>query len=94
MHPRLDAIVLVPMFPHTLSSRPIVIDGNSEIKIFVSESNDFNPLISCDGQGGQVAEPGDWIYVRKRAHPLKLLHPKPHSFYEACRSKLGWSEIL
>ncbi len=94
MHPRLDAIVLVPMFPHTLSSRPIVIDGNSEIKIFMSPTNDFNSLLNCDGQGGQVVEPGDWIYVRKRSHPLKLLHPKTHSFYEACRSKLGWSEVL
>lgn len=94
MHPRLDAIVLVPMFPHTLSSRPIVIDGNSEIKIFVSPTNDFNPLLNCDGQGGQVVESGDWLYIRKRSHPLKLLHPKTHSFYEACRSKLGWSEVL
>jgi len=94
MHPRLDAIVLVPMFPHTLSSRPIVIDGNSEIKIFVSPTNDFKPLLNCDGQGGQVVEPGDWLYIRKRSHPLKLLHPKTHSFYEACRSKLGWSEVL
>lgn len=94
MHPRLDAIVLVPMFPHTLSSRPIVIDGNSEIKIFVSPTNEFRPLLNCDGQGGVVVDPGDWIYIRKRSHPLKLLHPRNHSFYEACRSKLGWSEIL
>ena len=94
MHPRLDAIVLVPMFPHTLSSRPIVIDAKSEIKLFVSDSNDFNPLLNCDGQGGQAVQPGDWIYVRKRSHPLHLLHPKNHSFYEACRSKLGWSEVL
>ncbi|MEZ5511749.1 MAG: NAD(+) kinase [Gammaproteobacteria bacterium] len=94
MHPRLDAIVLVPMFPHTLSSRPIVIDGNSEIKIFVPPTNEFRPLLNCDGQGGVVVDPGDWIYIRKRAHPLRLLHPRNHSFYEACRSKLGWSEIL
>lgn len=94
MHPRLDAIVLVPMFPHTLSSRPIVIDGNSEIKIFVSPTNDFKPLLNCDGQGGLMVEPEDWLYIRKRSHPLKLLHPKTHSFYEACRSKLGWSEVL
>ncbi|MAA59695.1 MAG: NAD(+) kinase [Pseudomonadales bacterium] len=94
MHPRLDAIVLVPMFPHPLSSRPIVIDGNSEIKIFVSPTNDFKPLLNCDGQGGLMVEPEDWLYIRKRSHPLKLLHPKTHSFYEACRSKLGWSEVL
>lgn len=94
MHPRLDAIVIVPMFPHTLSSRPIVIDGNSEIKIYVSPTNDFRPLLSCDGQRGAVLESGDWVYIRKRSHALKLLHPSSHSFYEACRSKLGWSEVL
>lgn len=94
MHPQLDAIVLVPMFPHTLSSRPIVIDGNSEIKMLSSPKNDFTASLNCDGQQAIEVEPGDWVYVRKRSHPLKLLHPKDHSFYEACRSKLGWSEIL
>ncbi len=94
MHPRLDAIVMVPMFPHTLSSRPIVIDGNSEIKIYVSPTNEVHPLLNCDGQRGASLDPGDWIYIRKRSHPLKLLHPSSHSFYEACRSKLGWSEVL
>jgi NAD+ kinase len=94
MHPRLDAIVLVPMCPHTLTSRPLVVDGNSEIKIVVSRSNVPRMLVSCDGQGEIAILPGDVINVRKKAHKLILLHPTHHNFYEACRSKLGWSEVL
>ena len=82
------------MFPHTLSSRPIVVDGNSEIKIKVSEANECRPRMSCDGQGDMGIEPGDTLYIRKRAHKLMLIHPLQHDFYESCRSKLGWSEIL
>ena len=82
MHPRLDAIVLVPMFPHTLSSRPLVIDGNSEIKIEVSPNNECTPRMSCDGQGDLAIEPGDTLYIRKRAHKLLLIHPMQHDFYK------------
>ena len=94
MHPKLDAIVLVPMFPHTLSSRPLVIGGNDEIKIVVSKNNECNPRLTSDGQGDISIEPGDVVYVRKKAHKMKLLHPVNNSFYESCRSKLGWSEVL
>ncbi|OUR87987.1 NAD kinase [Gammaproteobacteria bacterium 42_54_T18] len=94
MHPNLDAIVLVPMFPHTLSSRPLVVGGNSEIKIVVSKNNECSPRLTSDGQGDISVEPGDVLYVRKKSHKMKLLHPLNHSFYESCRSKLGWSEVL
>ncbi len=52
MHPKLDAVVLVPMFPpHTLSSRPIVVDGKSEIKLVIGgETNETYPQVSFDGQ--------------------------------------------
>lgn len=94
MHPRIDAIVLVPMCPHTLSSRPLLVDGSSEIKLVICETNVARMLVSCDGQGDIAVEPGDVISIRKKAHKLHLLHPTHHSFYEACRSKLGWSEVL
>ncbi len=89
MHPQLDALVLVPMHPHTLSSRPIVVDGNVEIKVVATSAN--LPLVSCDGQEGVRAQEGDAIHVRKRSQKLTLIHPPGHDFYEACRSKLGWS---
>lgn len=90
MHPRLDAIVLVPMNPHTLTSRPLVVDGNSEIKIRVT-THRLEPLVSCDGQDGTRVREGDQIVIRKKPHRLKLIHPPGHDFYQACRSKLGWS---
>ena len=92
MHPKLDAIVLVPMFPHTLSSRPIVVDGNSEIKLVIGESNETYPTVSCDGQKHLPCAPGDAVTIRKKPHKLKLIHPKDHNFYEICRSKLGWEK--
>ena len=73
-----------------LPGRPLVVDGNSEIKLLI-QSRHNSPLVSCDGQDGIRAQAGDIISVRKRAQKLTLLHPRGHDFYEACRSKLGWS---
>ena len=94
MHPHLDAIVLVPMFPQTLTSRPLVVHGNAEIKIVIPDSIPGNILISCDGQNHLVAEGGDVIYVHKKSHRLKLMHPLDHDFYATCRGKLGWGSRL
>ncbi len=94
MHPSLDAIVLVPMFPHALSSRPIVVDGSSEIRIDVLERNRIHPPVTCDGQVNLTARPGDSVYIAKKAHHLTLLHPLGHSFYASCRDKLRWSNAL
>lgn len=93
MHPKLDAIVLVPMNPHTLTSRPLVIDGNSEIRIKLL-SRHITPLVSCDGQAGVRLRADDVIKVRKKPHRLKLLHPLGHNFYQSCRSKLGWNSRI
>lgn len=90
MHPNLDAMVLVPLNPHTLTSRPLVVDGNSEIKIRIITPK-VRPLASCDGQEGVRVQQDDLICVRKRPYRLTLIHPPGHDFYEACRSKLGWS---
>ncbi len=91
MHPNLDAIALVPLYPHTLSSRPIVVSGSSEIKLFVSEQNHLNPLVTCDGQGQTMSQPGDEVIITKSDKELTLIHPEGHNFYETCRTKLGWA---
>jgi len=94
MHPTLDAVVLVPMFPHALSSRPIVVDGSSEIRIDVLDRNRIHPPVTCDGQVNMTARPGDSVHISKSPHPLTLLHPLGHSFYASCRDKLRWSGAL
>jgi len=90
MYPGLNAISVTPMNPHTLSSRPIVVHGDATIQIVVSNSNQLNPHVSCDGQTHAVTRPDDIIEVQKSTRLLKLIHPKAHNFFETCRSKLGW----
>ena len=94
MHPSLNAVVLVPMHPHSLGSRPIAVDGDSEIRIIISAKKNSKPQISCDGQVLYTASAGDEIVVRKNKVPLQLIHPVEHTFYQACRSKLGWGSRL
>ncbi|SEK44179.1 NAD+ kinase [Atopomonas hussainii] len=94
MHPKLDAMVVVPMYPHTLSSRPMVVDGNSELKIVVSHDMSIYPQVSCDGQNHVTCAPGDTITIYKKAQKLRLIHPLDHNFYEVCRTKLGWGSRL
>ncbi|WP_313518386.1 NAD(+) kinase [Pseudomonas sp.] len=94
MHPKLDAIVIVPMYPHTLSSRPIVVDGNAELKIVVSSNMQIYPQVSCDGQNHFTCAPGDTVTIKKKPQKLHLIHPLDHNYYEVCRTKLGWGSRL
>ncbi len=91
MHPQLDAIAVVPLNPHNLSSRPIVVQGNSEIRVVVGDQRDISPHVTCDGQNHVVTTVGDSICVRKKPEKLLLVHPRGHEFYEVCRTKLGWA---
>ncbi len=94
LHPGLDAIVLVPMFPHTLSSRPIVIEGNRKINILVSPNNTTTPRLSCDGQDYINTPPGSNIAIYKKTRHLHLIHPVEYNYYETLRSKLHWGKKL
>jgi NAD+ kinase len=94
MHPSLDALVLVPMFPHTLSSRPIVVDGNSRLRLMIAGSNSIHPPVTCDGQVNMTARPGDAVEIYKKPHLMTLIHPLGHSFYASCRDKLRWGNPL
>lgn len=94
MHPNLDAIELVPMNPHTLSSRPIIVGGNCEISVVVGQHNTAYPHITCDGQNHLVTQPGDEIRITKKPQSMTLIHPEGHDFYETCRRKLGWASHL
>ena len=99
LHPALDAIALVPMFPHTLTSRPIVVAGNSKMRIVLGaigldESRGTQPELSCDGQTHVLLQAGDVVHVQKKAEKLQLVHPLDHNYYETCRTKLGWGSRL
>ncbi len=94
LHPQLDAIVLVPMFPHSLSSRPIVVEGNRRINIIISPNNMTSPRLSCDGRAYINTPSGSHITIRKKPLQLHLIHPIDYDYYEALRSKLHWGKKL
>ena len=94
LFPELDAIIVVPLNPHTLSSRPITLSGSACIELQVSARNELMPLVTCDGHNDFVTQPGDVITITKHPDALLLIHPQDHNFYQICRSKLGWGGRL
>ncbi len=90
LHPSLNAIVLVPICPHTLSNRPIVIDGNSLIEIVVSGRGQSHAQVTCDGQINLGLVSGDRVRIRKKEHTVRLIHPCDHDYYQLLRAKLNW----
>ncbi|MBX3709351.1 MAG: NAD(+) kinase [Gammaproteobacteria bacterium] len=94
LHPQLDAIVIVPMFPHTLSIRPIVIEGNHRITIVITPNNTATPRLACDSQTFINTPPGSHINIQKKDQHLHLIHPLDYDYYETLRSKLHWGRKL
>ena len=90
MHPQLNAVVLVPMFSHSLSSRPLVLDGEAKIELLISDWNDHDLKISCDGHESRIVKPGQKVSIKKNGEQLRLLHPLDYLYYDTLRSKLGW----
>lgn len=91
LHPGLDAVVLVPICPHTLSNRPIVVSNESRINIRLNESRDVDARVSFDGQSNIELVAGDHVEIRHKSHQLQLMHPKSYDYYHILRDKLGWS---
>ena len=85
---------MVPMFSHTLSARPIVINSNSKIDILIAEGSETSPRISCDGQDRLPIAPGDILHVTKKATKLTLLHPINYNYFTTLREKLHWQTKL
>lgn len=94
MYPSIDAVVLVPMFSHTLNARPIVIDANSDIEILIAEYNDPKPVVSMDGRTLFRLQAGDRLSLSKSAHQVQILHPLEHDYFHSLRAKLHWGKML
>lgn len=92
--PNLNAIALVPMNPHSLSSRPLVVDGDSHISLRFARYNLPNLALSCDSQELFSFTPEDRIIVQKSPNRLKLLHLTDYNYFNVLGSKLGWLSKL
>jgi NAD+ kinase len=90
VHPSLEAITLVPICPHTLSDRPIVIRADAQIELRVLERPDTRAEVSCDGMPLGELKAGDRLCVRAAAERVVLIHPRGHDYFRLLRSKLHW----
>ncbi|ESQ16269.1 MAG TPA: NAD(+) kinase [Chromatiaceae bacterium] len=92
IHPSLDALLVVPICPHTLSNRPLVLAGSSRIEIRICDFEPGQVHLTCDGQVQLPLAEGAPILVEHSAHQVRLLHPRGHDHYSILRAKLGWGE--
>jgi len=90
LHPGIAAFVLVPIAPHDLSNRPIVLPDGGEISIEIVAGRDAS--VNFDMQSLASLLHGDQIRVRRSAHRVRFVHPRGWSYYATLRRKLRWYE--
>jgi NAD+ kinase len=90
IEPQLDAVGLVPICPHTLTDRPIVIPARQDIEIVLLRRENTRAEITVDGGHLGTLRPGDTLRVTAASQRITLLHPPGHDFYGILRSKLFW----
>lgn len=87
--PMLDGVTLVPVAPHTLSNRPIVLPGESSIDIEITESRDA--VAYFDMQEFADVQPGDVLKIRPSERTFTMLHPIGYDYFDLLRRKLKWN---
>jgi NAD+ kinase len=88
--PNLDAVVLAPICPHTLSDRPLVIPATSVTEVEIAEGHADTAEVSCDGEVTGYLGTGQTLRVEAAAHRVELIHPSGYDYYEILRNKLYW----
>jgi NAD+ kinase len=92
LHPGLDVLELVPVCPHSLSNRPIVVKSSSLIEILMHRTGDIR--VRFDSHTTYDLQLHDTIVVTRHPEPASLLHPEGFSYYHTLREKLLWNQTL
>ena len=88
--PTIDALVVQPICAHTLTSRPLMVDAASSIRIHLWDDEIRKAQVICDGQIYMDAMLGDMIEIRRKDQPVRLLHPETYDYHRILREKLNW----
>jgi NAD+ kinase len=93
VHPSVDALLITPIAPHTLTNRPVVIPGSAEVEVRPeTPEGSEDVFVTYDGQSGYPVHQGDVIRVRKADRVLRLVQAPSRSYFELLREKLKWGE--
>jgi len=90
IRPDVAALVMVPICPHTLSDRPLVLPGSSRIEVRVPSGTEGRALVICDGEELGQLDASQTLDIAAAEESVTLLHPKDYNYYELLRSKLNW----
>lgn len=91
VHPSVDAIVLTPIAPHTLTNRPIVVPSNVEVRVLLKGNEpEVSPVVTFDGQGVFPLETNDQVCIKASRSRLKLIQSPHRNYYQVLREKLKW----
>ena len=90
IQPNVDALVMVPICPHTLSDRPLVLPSSSTIRITLDNAGGSDAHVVCDGEPLARIAPADMLTISLAKQAVTLLHPRDYNYYELLRSKLNW----
>jgi len=92
VHPSVEAIVITPICPHTLTDRPVVVRDSSCIDVRLAEHEE-SVFLTLDGQKGIPMQPDDRVRITRSNDRLKLIQPPRKSYFEILRNKLKWGEV-
>jgi NAD+ kinase len=87
--PSMNAVVLTPICPFTLTNRPIVVPDTAEIKLILKHENE-GVVLTLDGQVGYQMQTGDTVLIRKSATTFNLVQPMNRNYFDVLRDKLKW----
>jgi len=92
VHPAMEAFILTPIAPHTLSNRPIVVPAHRDVRVAVSTDNGGDVYVTFDGQTGNPLKAGDAVVISRAARHVKLVRATTRTYFEVLRQKLKWGE--
>jgi NAD+ kinase len=90
VHPSVDALVLTPIAPHTLTNRPVVLPATSRIELYPVIERPSDLLVTIDGQDGIPLEPGAIVTIERSPRRLSLIHTSSRTHFDMLREKLKW----
>ena len=92
VQPTVDALILTPIAPHTLTNRPLIIPASATVRVQPHMESRDEVFVTFDGQAGFQLEDGDEISICRAERSLRLIHPSARSYFEVLRQKLKWGE--
>jgi len=93
VHPAVDAFVLNPIAPHTLTNRPVVIPASGDVLVQpLPRGENVDAFVTFDGQAGERLYVNDLVRIQRAARPVRLVRASTRSYYQVLREKLRWAE--